>query len=61
MAKWGTPSGPLYTTSEGRCLQLYRRGARCRFYDNDNGEQVGPEQPHVAAAMVYALTRGWRS
>lgn len=58
---WGRPSGALYATPEGRLVQLRRRGARCRFYDNDSGEQVGPEQPHVAAAIAYAMTRGWRS
>lgn len=57
---WGTYAGK-FTTDGGRSLVLRRRGNRCRFYDDDSGVQVGPEQPHVAAAMAYAMTRGWRS
>lgn len=55
---WGTEYAPPVTTREGRKLVIRRRWLRTRFYDGD--EQVGPEQPSVAAAVAYAMSQGWR-
>jgi len=54
---WGREYGGPVKTQEGRSLAVRRRGLRVRFYDGET--QVGPEQPTVAAALVYAFNQGW--
>lgn len=57
--KGWNPYGSPYTTPSGRRVQMYRKGQRVRFYD-DQGRRVGPEQSNVAPAVAYAQYQHWR-
>ncbi len=58
MKPWGYKYGAGARTRRDRELEMRRKGARARWYDN-RGRQVGPEQPGVCGAITYTMHNGW--
>lgn len=57
--RWGELWGELcYDTAEHGRVWAHRKGCKVRFFDAA-GVQVGPEQPNVFPAIVYAHHQGW--
>lgn len=57
---WGSCyGGATYLTDEGVQVWMHRKSSKVRFFDAQ-GEQVGPEQPNVFPAIVFAHYSNWQ-
>jgi len=56
---WKTCGTPHFKDG-GRIAFLYYRGRRHRFV-SQAGRMLGPEQPHLVGAVMWASLNGWHS